>query len=64
MPELLTYGEVSKLLKRSPATLRKDVMLRRIPFVKLFGPRGAVRFEREALERLIEASRVEAEGVR
>jgi len=61
---LLTYQEVSLLLQRSPATLRKDVMMGRLPVVRLFGKGGAVRFEREALERLIESSRVEAKGVR
>ena len=63
MADLLTYEEAARLLRRAPATLRKDVMLRRVPYVKLFGAKGAVRFEREALERLIEASRVEPSAI-
>ena len=59
---LLTYKEVAQMLRRSPSTLRRDVMTGRLPVVKLFGAKGAVRFEREAIERLIEASRVDAKA--
>ncbi len=62
MSNLLNYQEAAELLRRSPLTLRKDVMERRIPHVKLFGPKGRVLFERDALERLIEQSRVEPQA--
>jgi hypothetical protein len=54
-PELLSYKQAAQLLHRSVASLRRDVMRRRLPTVKLFGPRGRVLFSKQALIELIEA---------
>ncbi len=58
---LLTYTEAAQILRLSPATLRKKVMERSVPFIKLFGRKGRVLFERAALERFIESKKVAVE---
>ena len=56
--ELLNYQEVSRLLKRSVNTLRKDVSNHRIPFIKLGKRgRGSVRFSRQDIEKWIESKK-------
>ena len=56
--ELLNYSEAAGVLKIAVLTLRKKVMRREVPFLKPFGPKGRVLFEREALEAFLAASRV------
>jgi len=55
LPDLLTYPEAAKYLRRSPTTLRRDVMKGKIPVVKLYGPRGRTLFSRQALIELIDS---------
>jgi len=48
---ILTYEELSKFLNRSVTTLRHDVMLNRIPYIKLGeGKTAQVRFRRSDIE--------------
>jgi len=45
LSDLLDYKDLSKMLKRSVSTLRRDVANHRIPFIKLGNARrGSVRF--------------------
>jgi excisionase family DNA binding protein len=60
-PDRLTYPEAAQYLRRSPNTLRRDVMRGTVPCVKLFGPRGRVLFLRSDLEEFIQSHRVPAE---
>ncbi len=56
MSELLTYGEAARLLRIAEVTLRRWVSLRKIPFIKLG---GAVRFDRDDIDRWLQDSRVD-----
>lgn len=53
---LLDVKEAAALLGLRPGTLYQWAYKRRIPVVKLFGPRGALRFRLSDLERLIQDS--------
>jgi excisionase family DNA binding protein len=53
---LLDVKEAAAILAVKPATLYQWAYLRRIPFVKLFGRRGALRFRLSDIERLIAGS--------
>jgi hypothetical protein len=48
--EVLFYSDVAKMLRRTTNTIRKDVMLGKIPHHKPYGPRGRVVFFRDELE--------------
>ena len=50
---LLDVHESAAMLAVKPATLYQWAYQRRIPVVKLFGPRGALRFRVSDLEALI-----------
>ncbi len=50
------YEKLRKLLGLKPATLYQWAYKRRIPVVKLFGPRGALRFRLSDVEKLIQDS--------
>jgi excisionase family DNA binding protein len=55
---ILTYDELSQILNRSVTTLRHDVMLNRIPHIKLGeGKSAQVRFRRTDIDAWL-ASRV------
>ena len=56
--QLLTYSDVAKLLKLSPATLRVWVMQKRIPHIKCGG--YAVRFRESDIEKFIESQIVDS----
>ena len=56
---LWNYKQLSEFLNRSEAALRRDVMLKRLPVVKMFGRKGAVRFDSVAIQRLVERSTME-----
>jgi excisionase family DNA binding protein len=53
---LLDVNEAAAMLGVQPATLYKWAHERRLPVVKLFGPRGALRFRLTDLQRLIATS--------
>lgn len=53
---LLDVNEAAKHLGLKPATLYQWAYKRRIPVVKLFGPRGALRFRLSDVEKLIQDS--------
>jgi excisionase family DNA binding protein len=53
---LLDVREAAALLGLRPATLYQWAYKRRIPVVKLFGPRGALRFRLQDVEKLIQDS--------
>jgi excisionase family DNA binding protein len=53
---LLDVHEAAALLGLKPATLYQWAYKRRIPVVKLFGPRGALRFRLNDVEQLIKDS--------
>ena len=53
---LLDVHEAATLLGLRPATLYQWAYKRRIPVVKLFGRRGALRFRLSDVERLIKDS--------
>lgn len=53
---LLDVHEAADLLAVKPATLYQWAYQRRLPVVKLFGPRGALRFRRSDLEALVARS--------
>jgi excisionase family DNA binding protein len=53
---LLDVNEAAALLALKPSTLYQWAYQRRIPVVKLFGPRGALRFRLADIERLIARS--------
>lgn len=53
---LLDVREAARLLGLRPKTLYAWAYKRRIPVVKLFGPRGALRFRLSDVERLIKDS--------
>lgn len=53
---LLDVHEAADLLGLQPATLYQWAYKRRIPVVKLFGRRGALRFRLSDVERLIKDS--------
>lgn len=53
---LLDVREAAELLGLKPATLYQWAYKRRIPVVKLFGPRGALRFRLSDVEKLIQDS--------
>ena len=53
---LLDVREAAVLLAVKPKTLYQWAYQRRIPVVKLFGPRGALRFRLGDLEKLIAVS--------
>jgi excisionase family DNA binding protein len=53
---LLDVREAAALLGLKPATLYQWAYRRRIPVVKLFGPRGALRFRLRDVQQLIQDS--------
>lgn len=53
---LLDVHEAAALLALKPATLYQWAYERRIPVVKLFGPRGALRFRLSDIEALVARS--------
>lgn len=53
---LLTVTEAAAMLAVKPATLYQWAYQRRIPVVKLFGPRGALRFRPTDIQALIARS--------
>ena len=53
---LIDVHEAAALLALKPATLYQWAYQRRIPVVKLFGPRGALRFRLSDVEALIARS--------
>lgn len=53
---LLDVREAATLLGVKPATLYQWAYKRRIPVVKLFGPRGALRFRLQDVQKLIQDS--------
>lgn len=53
---LLAVREAALLLGVKPATLYQWAYKRRIPVVKLFGPRGALRFRLQDVQQLIQDS--------
>jgi hypothetical protein len=55
--ELLDYKEAAEILRCSPLTLRKRVMLHQVPHLKPFGPKGRVFFLRSDLEDFLLNSR-------
>lgn len=54
---LLTYADLSQILKRSEHALRRDVMHRRIPFKRIG---GQVRFDPQEIKEWIEKQSVPA----
>jgi excisionase family DNA binding protein len=56
----LRYREAAALLGISELTLRRKVMLRQVPVLKPFGPRGRVLFAETDLLAMLERSRVPA----
>ena len=55
--KLLSYGEAAAILRCSPVSLRRRVMLGQLPHLKPYGPRGRVFFLQEDLEAFLLASR-------
>jgi predicted DNA-binding transcriptional regulator AlpA len=53
---LLDVNEAAAMLAVRPATLYQWAYQRRLPVVKLFGPRGALRFRSGDIEKLIARS--------
>jgi excisionase family DNA binding protein len=53
---LLDVHEAAALLAVKPTTLYQWAYQRRIPVVKLFGPRGALRFRRSDIDALVAQS--------
>ena len=53
---LLDVHQAAALLSLKPATLYQWAYQRRLPVVKLFGPRGALRFRRSDIDALIARS--------
>src|SRR5262245_63480483 len=53
---LLDVQQAARLLGLKPATLYQWAYKRRIPVVKLFGPRGALRFRLNDVQQLIKDS--------
>jgi excisionase family DNA binding protein len=53
---LLDVSEAAAMLAVKPATLYQWAHQRRMPVVKLFGPRGALRFRESDLRALIAGS--------
>ena len=53
---LLDVREAAAMLAIKPATLYQWAYQRRIPVVKLFGPRGALRFRLSDIENLVARS--------
>jgi len=51
--KLLDYNEAAEVLRCSPLTLRKKVMLKEIPHIKPFGHNGRTFFLAEDLEKFI-----------
>lgn len=62
LPALMTMAEAGAYLRLSPETLAyKTHRTRELPFVRLFGPRGPIRFKKADLDALIEAGYIRAE---
>ena len=59
---LLDVQQAARLLGLKPATLYQWAYKRRIPVVKLFGPRGALRFRLNDVQQLIKDSLRPAAG--
>jgi excisionase family DNA binding protein len=53
---LLDVNEAAAMLAVKPATLYQWAYRRRLPVVKLFGPRGALRFRESDIRALIASS--------
>ena len=64
LPERRTwnYQEASAYLGISVSTLRKKVMMSRVPHLKPFGSRGRVLFLREDLEKFLDNSRIKSDN--
>lgn len=63
--ELLSYKDLSKILNRSVITLRHDVMLNRIPHLKLGnGKTAQVRFRQADIESWLDSKSIPAKGGR
>jgi len=60
MADLVGYKEAAQELRRSEGWLRRAVMARSIPHVKMGGRKGRVFFLRSDLERFILEHRVDA----
>jgi len=58
--KLWNYREAADYLNVSPGTLRRWVMLRRIPYLKPFGANSRVLFDPDDIKRFVYASRVPA----
>jgi hypothetical protein len=56
------YPEAASFLGVSPATLRRKVMLRKVPFMRPFGFKGRILFDPEDLVAFVKASRVDPIG--
>ena len=54
--QLLDVNQAAALLALKPATLYQWAYQRRVPVVKLFGPRGALRFRASDIDALIARS--------
>ncbi len=61
--KLLDYKEAAEVLRCSPLTLRKKVMLRKIPHLKPFGKNSRTFFLQEDLEKFILERRRDIEPV-
>jgi predicted DNA-binding transcriptional regulator AlpA len=57
--EVLFYGDVAEMLRRTPNTIRRDVMRGTIPHHKPYGPRGRVVFFRDEIEAWLRGKTVE-----
>lgn len=57
MIELLTIGDVAKLLKVSPSTVRRLKQGRRLPFIKVG---GSIRFAKDDIVEFLKHERVES----
>jgi excisionase family DNA binding protein len=61
--QILTYEDLAKVLNRSVATLRHDVMCNRIPYIKLGeGKTAQVRFRRTDINAWLAAKLIPAKG--
>lgn len=54
MERLMTVREVAEILQIKESTLRQMIQYKKIPYVKLNGKKGAVRFRASDIERWIE----------
>lgn len=59
MIELLTIGDVAKLLRVSASTVRRLQQGRRLPFIKVG---GSIRFAKDDIVEFLKKERIEAIG--